>query len=265
MLKKCRGACGEEKEITEFGPNKQYEDGLSYRCRKCDNARSQTPEKRKLRRERHAKFPERIMIENAKSRAKKKNIYFNLTKNYIEIPEICPVFGIKLQKGDNFCKFNSPSIDRIDSTLGYIKDNIIIVSWKANAIKNNATIEEMELMVKNFHEVNNTPSIYLLNTKGPMLWNAKTRAKLKNIEFDIQHEDINIPEICPILGIKIFKKGKFSSDNSPSLDRIDNTKGYFKGNIRVISQRANQLKNEATFEEYEQIYLFYKTLKIKLF
>jgi len=90
--------------------------------------------------------------------------------------------------------------------------------------------------------------------------NNRIWAKVKNIEFNIGYEDINIPRKCPILGIEIFKKGKISSDNSPSLDRIDNAKGYIKENIRVISQRANQLKNEASFEEYQTIYLFYEKL-----
>ncbi len=260
MLKKCRGPCGQEKEITEFGPSKQYEDGLSYRCRKCDNARSQTPEVRKRRRERHAEFPEKIMLQHARSRAKNKNLEFNLTQDDINIPEKCPIFGIKIQKGDRCVKFDSPSLDRIDSTLGYTKSNVIIVSWKVNAIKNNANIEEMVLIVKNFYKTNNAHSIYLLNNITSMFDRAKHRAKLKNIEFNIQHEDINIPKICPILGIEIFKGKDSSCDNSPSLDRIDNTKGYIVGNIRVISQRANQSKNEASFEEYEKIYLFYKQL-----
>lgn len=260
MLKKCSGPCGEEKERNLFGPNKQNLDGLNGFCRKCDNARSQTPEIKKQRRERHTKFPIRIILEHAKSRAKNKNIEFSLTKDDIKMPEKCPIFEIKLEKGDGCVKFNSPSIDRIDSTLGYTKDNIIIISFKVNAIKNNATIEEMELIVNNFYKINDTHSVYLSKNINPMLDRAKTRAKLKNIELNITRADINIPELCPILGIKIFKGVSISCDNSPSLDRIDNTKGYIKGNVRVISQRANQLKNEASFEEYEKIYLFYKKL-----
>jgi hypothetical protein len=260
LFKTCAGPCGEEKEITNFGPRQTNRDGLSSLCRPCDNARSQTPEVRKRRRERHAEFPEKIILQHAKSRAKKKNIEFNLTKDDIKIPEKCPVLGIKIQKGDGYVKFDSPSLDRIDPTLGYIKDNIIIVSFKVNAIKNNVTIEEMELIVKNFYKTNNAPSTYLLYNVTPMFDRAKVRARIKNIEFNIKHEDVNIPKICPILGIEIFKGKDSSCDNSPSLDRIDNTKGYTKENIRVISQRANQSKNEASFEEYEKIYLFYKQL-----
>ena len=78
---------------------------------------------------------------------------------------------------------------------------------------------------------------------------ARNRAKRKGIEFNIDETDITIPEICPLLEIPIEYGTKSNYDRSPSLDRIDNTKGYIKGNVWVISQKANAMKNSATFEE----------------
>ena len=83
---------------------------------------------------------------------------------------------------------------------------------------------------------------------------AKERAKKKGLEFNIEEFDINIPIICPILGIPIYKigsEGKPSGPcaNSASLDRIDNTKGYVKGNVKIISHKANTMKHNATPEE----------------
>lgn len=80
---------------------------------------------------------------------------------------------------------------------------------------------------------------------------AKRRAKEKGLEFNIDNTDIDIPILCPILGIpivKIYTKGKSTgpTSNSPSLDRIDNTKGYIKGNVRVISHKANTMKHNAS-------------------
>lgn len=89
-----------------------------------------------------------------------------------------------------------------------------------------------------------------------MYYMAKYRAKKKCIEFSIEITDIVIPEFCPVLGLKLENgsgKGKFAN-NSPSLDRIDSSKGYTKGNVRVISWRANSLKKDATFHEIEKIY-----------
>lgn len=79
--------------------------------------------------------------------------------------------------------------------------------------------------------------------------NAKARAKRKNLNFNITIEDIIIPELCPILEIPIFTGTKDNYNNSPSLDKINNTEGYIKGNIAVISNLANSMKNQATFEQ----------------
>ncbi len=84
-----------------------------------------------------------------------------------------------------------------------------------------------------------------------ILWlGARKRAKDRNIEFTIEETDIIIPATCPVLGIPIVRTiDKQACSGSPSLDRIDSNKGYIKGNIRVISFRANTLKNNASVEE----------------
>ena len=85
--------------------------------------------------------------------------------------------------------------------------------------------------------------------KRKMFWSAKYRAKIKKIKFNITINDVNFPKICPVLGFKIDYKGKRNADNIPSLDRINPKKGYVKGNVRVISNRANFLKNNANYAE----------------
>jgi len=79
--------------------------------------------------------------------------------------------------------------------------------------------------------------------------NTKSRSKQKGIEFNIEYEDIIIPDLCPILEIP-FKLGtKTDYSHSPTIDRIDSTKGYVKGNIKIISMLANKMKNNATKEQ----------------
>lgn len=82
-----------------------------------------------------------------------------------------------------------------------------------------------------------------------ILWNAaKQRAKRNNLEFNISVEDISIPDVCPYLGIPIHissGSGRMKP-NSPSLDRIDNSKGYVLGNIQVISWKANRIKSDTS-------------------
>ena len=89
---------------------------------------------------------------------------------------------------------------------------------------------------------------------------AKKRAKQKNFYFDLQIEDIpEIPGVCPILGIEIKANTTHRPlDSSPSLDRIDSKKGYVKGNIQIISNRANRIKSDSTIEELEKLINFLK-------
>ena len=94
---------------------------------------------------------------------------------------------------------------------------------------------------------------YRENIQSILYWNAKRRAKEKNLPFNIEKSDVIIPEYCPILNIKLKVNEGVAKDSSPTLDRIIPSKGYVKGNIQVISYRANTIKNDATIEELEKI------------
>ena len=80
--------------------------------------------------------------------------------------------------------------------------------------------------------------------------------------WDLEYEDITFPTHCPLLGYKLNYRGNKGQHNSnASIDRIDPTKGYVKGNVWVISYRANVLRNNASIEELE---LLVSNLKIFL-
>ncbi len=90
------------------------------------------------------------LLQQARTRAKNRELECTLTiEDLIEIfpkDKKCPVFNIDLFWGTNGKgnRDNSPSIDRIDSSVGYTKDNVCIISWKANRIKSDATLAEIE-------------------------------------------------------------------------------------------------------------------------
>ena len=88
-----------------------------------------------------------------------------------------------------------------------------------------------------------------------LLNRARQRAKKNGWKFNLELSDILIPQACPVLGIQLAVNvgGAHMAHNSPSLDRIDNTKGYVKGNVEVISMRANWLKNNSNLEELRKI------------
>lgn len=84
-----------------------------------------------------------------------------------------------------------------------------------------------------------------------MFRRAKTRAKERGLDFDLDQSDILIPTHCPILGLELIcHKGRSGGmPNSPALDRINNSKGYVKGNVMVISHRANMMKADSSPED----------------
>lgn len=87
-----------------------------------------------------------------------------------------------------------------------------------------------------------------------MLAGARARAKRKGLDFDLRVEDIQIPETCPVLGLKLAFNRGFPKPNSPTIDRVDNNRGYVKDNVRVISHRANAIKSNATLGELLSVY-----------
>ena len=97
-------------------------------------------------------------------------------------------------------------------------------------------------------------------TKEWRLWqSAKARAKAKGVPFEILVQDLpEIPDICPIMGFPLVLNNDNLRFDSPTLDRIIPSLGYVKGNIQIISWRANSLKSDATYLEIETLYLFWK-------
>ncbi len=87
---------------------------------------------------------------------------------------------------------------------------------------------------------------------------AKLRAKQKGIEFSLVKEDIVIPKLCPYLQVPLTIAG--DRKHSPSIDRIDPSLGYSKGNIEIISTLANSMKWNSTKEELIQ---FSKSVLLK--
>jgi hypothetical protein len=82
------------------------------------------------------------------------------------------------------------------------------------------------------------------------MYQLAATAKRKNLEFDLTLQDLVVPEFCPYLGIRLTQVvGNGVVWDNVSVDRIDSSKGYVKGNVQIMSRKANSMKNMATVEE----------------
>lgn len=91
-----------------------------------------------------------------------------------------------------------------------------------------------------------------------IMWaGAKRRSVIHGLPFNIEVSDIVIPEVCPIFGFPLARStsGR-SAYNSPSLDRVIPDLGYVKGNIKVISHKANSLKKNASYHDLRALMVY---------
>lgn len=95
----------------------------------------------------------RILLNTAKGRAMRRGLDFNLTLDDIIIPVECPLLNIPLFCGKGVTCSNSPSLDRIDPRKGYVKGNVHVISFKANSIKQDASVDELALLTQNLRHI----------------------------------------------------------------------------------------------------------------
>jgi hypothetical protein len=109
-----------------------------------------------------------------------------------------------------------------------------------------------------YSEIAASPELLALLKKRITL--KRNHAMQNGVPFDLTISDLYpLPEVCPVLGIPIhYGTGHTgAADNAMSIDRIDPSKGYVRGNIQLMSMRANRIKNNATPDELRRVADFY--------
>lgn len=135
-----------QKERYKENPEKAKQYAREYRARHPEEVAT-------AKRQYHQANFEADMWRRARRRAQKKGWAFDIEPADIVVPEVCPLLGIVLDRGArNHNKSYAPSLDRKDPRLGYVKGNIWVVSLKANTMKNDATLEELELLTTNLRK-----------------------------------------------------------------------------------------------------------------
>ena len=159
--------CKKEKSVKEFYKDLNSSDQLTSKCKSCHK------EYRDLNREKQRIYmqnlrntkneiikenkrkawgnadPRKLLLMQARNRAKRKNIDFNLTLEDIIIPEVCPLLNIPFVRGVKNDYEYTYSLDRIDPTKGYLKDNIWVITKLANSMKNSASKEQLLVFAEN--------------------------------------------------------------------------------------------------------------------
>lgn len=94
-----------------------------------------------------------------------------------------------------------------------------------------------------------------------MISRLRLKCKKLNLDFNLTNDDVTIPKLCPALGIELKPAvGGKIHDGSPTIDRINLNKGYVKGNVIVVSHKANRIKSNATPSEILKVAQFYSTI-----
>lgn len=88
------------------------------------------------------------LLHKAKLRAREKGLEFTITRDDVVIPSQCPILGEPIQVRANTFNRWAPSLDRINNALGYVPGNVRVISWQANYVKGNMTVEQIERLYK---------------------------------------------------------------------------------------------------------------------
>jgi len=152
------------------------------------------------------------LINRIRSAAKERSLEFDITVYDIEWPEYCPVFGTKLiYMSTKINDIYSASFDRTDSSKGYIKGNVRIISRRANTCKSNCTLEEIRLI---YQYILNPPpvptshspdldSIQIRKRRKSMWNNSRMRAKAHGLPYPLEKEDLYLPKYCSATGYSL--------------------------------------------------------------
>ena len=157
MLIRCPH-CKRKKRPARFHKSASAWDGVSSYCKACTKERTQSYRKkhpiRVARSERawRQKHPINMMLIQARKSARSRKLKFNLTLAHLKtlVVDKCPILGVLLMYGTcvGHASSNAASVDRLDSSKGYVIGNVSIISYRANLIKNDGTAKEHRLIAE---------------------------------------------------------------------------------------------------------------------
>ena len=138
--------CKTSKDLSLFFKSTNTQDGLHSWCKECCRINGM---KSHLKQNSTIEGRAKIFLRNAKNSAKKRNQEFSLEINDVvgfwnDQQMICAYSGLEmtLEAG----KLNTVSIERIDSNIGYAKDNTILVCQAINRMKSDFSYQDFYML-----------------------------------------------------------------------------------------------------------------------
>lgn len=149
--------CKKEKPFSDFWKCRGTKDGLQYRCIEClkerwvdaftnsKDARAKRTEQSKLRWD---KDIQSYLYYMARKRAGASGVEFTIRPSDIDVVDVCPVMQVEMTRHRGQFQNNSYSLDRVDSTRGYVPGNVRVISWYANHMKSNMSLGQIERLLQ---------------------------------------------------------------------------------------------------------------------
>jgi len=227
LSKKCK-ICEEILPLTGYHNSKISKDGFNARCVECE---------RKHNRNQYKRHKSRIL-------ATRKRRYASLDSKQRT--------DLKIRKNKEYVKA-TPSVVRRTKAA---KRCSVCFTEKGSQDYTHKNFIDLLGMCRSCYTVwyeGNREQIRIRRKLKNLVKHANKRARMNNIPFDLDPLQLNIPAVCPILGIPLIFTDKITTHNTPSLDRLVPRLGYVPGNVHIISWKANAIKSYGTAEDHEKI------------
>tara|TARA_Y100000389_G_scaffold21665_1_gene18587 strand:+ start:2822 stop:3994 length:1173 start_codon:yes stop_codon:yes gene_type:complete len=265
--------CGLTKNRRNFPYRKQYAFKKEKRCKLCNYNNGIK------RRNNHSQLQfTHAMVECCRTTARKRKERGRIACGDFSITD---EFIIELgKKQNNKCVYsgreldwfinapNKVSIDRINSSKGYVEDNVQLVCELANQAKNDMIHQNFLKFIRELYS--KTPEYQELQEKVENVPNVRRIKELVKISRSSAksrkasgRDDAGIHTITfeDVIDIS-YKQGNkciytgynlWNSQEKASIDRIDSNLGYIKSNIQLITFRSNQAKSDLTENEFQNL------------
>lgn len=248
--------CGVEKSVDQFATHKKAKDGKNWQCIECHKQRM------KAQRARISEIKKQPITEKCCSTCKDIKCICLFSRNKVTkdgFTNVCKACAsiYRRRKEERYRNKNRATkfiyVDGHTKKCSSCKQILPVVSFYTSVISRDGLNKICKSCGKK-----SSNKWKRENLEKYLLKSARNGAKKRGIEFRITEKDIIIPDVCPVFGFPLTLDGKRST--SPSIDRIDNTKGYIPGNVVVVSIKANHVKSDCTLDELKRMVEFYSAL-----